>query len=433
MKVKIHRDDVRRIISEELDRLDLVYEKIARIDRGVGHRQVRTRLADDEIDRCDTTTQRTASGALHSSLRADFLDIQEDINDAVRSKPEFEDLKGKIKYITYESYSDDGEDALDSDDALSGINTGSPDDMSDWGDGPERFDLINSLEPTDCCPGSWAFRVKIEGESGSSYDEAETRFYQEVNRIVANYGSFNMRQPIAYNVGPANAFDSIPTLTKEIQFVDGVGAPGKTELYASWRRCKWNENSNLCHPDGTPFTGDPSVIDDLMGTTSSDDLIRCPETDDEELETSDVDVSEPAAGAAAAMMTPEIKAVNAGTLSQWIENWWRNNGGDVHNEPGYYFGRFKAGYVGFDDTEGAFAYYSTDDDGWPSSRVSDIGPVPGTLTSDLPDSDHPDILNAVLAAIGEQMTDYVINNVSWTVDGDPSGTEYDISDDWLDI
>jgi hypothetical protein len=101
---------------------------------------------------------------------------------------------------------------------------------------------------------------------------------------------------------------------------------------------------------------------------------------------------------------PNYKTM-AQKISGDIVSWWKGYG--------EFFAKFKGTWN--DDEVAAFSKYKSS--AWPSDAIAEL------------DGTHRSILNQVLDDIEEQITDVVINDVEWYVDG----VEYVIDDNDLDF
>jgi hypothetical protein len=129
----------------------------------------------------------------------------------------------------------------------------------------------------------------------------------------------------------------------------------------------------------------------------------------------DVEGAERDAGQEAEAKKVDFKA-EAERISQDIQTWWEDNGGTNPDSDGYYFTKYLSSYG--DETKQAFNHYKRDNDVWPQDAIDKLP------------TEYKTVFKTLLSDIKEQMTDFTINDVSWTV---PGGQSYDISDDALDI
>jgi len=374
MKVRIHRDRIREIICEELDRIDTIYEKVAGGYGGLGGISgfgMSGTLSSNETDECDIEKESSNKIALHPSVRKDFESIAAQLN-KLTNKDEFSEFKGKIKLVTYRPYS---------------------------GEGP--FNLINAVNPDDNCAGSYSCRIAIG--AGKRLSNAAISFYQAAHKAVKKSKSWKMKEELPTNVDADNALNTVSSTT-DIKLMIANEHPSVQDLLATWELVK--QGKEPC--PGVVGADAEGVADSILGGGGESGAKKdmeakpgtepCPEPPGGENE-------EEAAKAVPVSAPPPNYPQMAQRISGGIVSWWKGYG--------EFFAKFKGTWN--DDEVAAFSKYKSS--AWPADAVAEL------------DDTHRSILNQVLDDIEEQITDTIINDVAWHVDG----VEYVIDDNDLDF
>lgn len=402
MKVKIHKNTIRRIICEELDRLGAIDEKVAQLSYGRRSQIVTTRLADNESGGCDINTSSDVVAGLHTSIQSDFTTLKDKIRTLLlpAGDDQWESIRGKARFKTYMPYNPNaGSSGRSSDDALSDLESA---------EGGAEFTLINAVD-TAGCPASYSFLVRIAGESdvAGNLSSQEVKFFQWLNKEVESLGNIQMKTPIPHGVPAANALDGITNITmSSLGRIDAMTHPDAQELYTAWTQA--STGVAMCPADGSgdSFDSDALLGDGESGSSGQNvEMVPCADLESAQATTSPEDTGEEEAAAAAAPREDPI-ALGHRILSQ-VQQWWQDVDTDAT------FGQFKS--MTGDDGAGAGRYY--EQNYWPQDLVDQLD---GTQRSRI---------MRVLAMIKDQMDDTIINDV----DVDYEGTRYHISDDKLDI
>ena len=298
MKVKIHKNTVRRIISEELDRLELIYE---RVSGGSGkfnvryNRGVTTSFRDaSESTACSARRVKISDNIndLNNEIKGAAKSVIEDLKELLRKDVDrggFKDFQGKLTYITYVPFV-----FKQDEEGLAGVvkenegpgssfiakararaqavmdRHGHTGDLE--GQDYSNFDLINAVGE-DGCPGSYSFRIKIAGESGKSYSSREVQLYQKINELVGEHSEIKMRQAINPDDDPGDAFSGITSLSANIQYIDAVSPPSQSDLFQTYSQVI--AGIDMCAVGG----GDGATMGDLLGdeveSTGDVKLVPC--------------------------------------------------------------------------------------------------------------------------------------------------------------